>query len=110
MTTCCGGKLGADYFVANWEKRGPKNSAVKEEGKAPNVWSRGGFQVSRRKSRPVWGGFFVDGDSREQLLHLDGEGFGEFEAEGGLGRQDDLLFPGVGPPAVPLGHCFSDLA
>ena len=37
MTTCCGGKLGADYFVANWEKRGPKNSAVKEEGKAPNV-------------------------------------------------------------------------
>jgi len=37
MTTCCGDKLGADYFVANWEKRGPKNSAVKEEAKAPIV-------------------------------------------------------------------------
>jgi len=30
-------KLGGDYFVADWEKRGPKNSAVKEEAKAPNV-------------------------------------------------------------------------
>jgi hypothetical protein len=30
-------KLGGDYFVADWERRGPKNSAVKEEAKAPNV-------------------------------------------------------------------------
>jgi hypothetical protein len=30
-------KLGGDYFVASWEKRSPKNSAVKEEAKAPNV-------------------------------------------------------------------------
>jgi hypothetical protein len=30
-------KLGGDYFVANWEMRGPKNSAVKEETKTPNV-------------------------------------------------------------------------
>ena len=30
-------KLGGDYFVADWEKRGPKNSAAKEEGKASNV-------------------------------------------------------------------------
>ena len=30
-------KLGGDYFVAPWEKRGPKNFAVKEEAKAPNV-------------------------------------------------------------------------
>jgi hypothetical protein len=30
-------KLGGDYFVADWERRSPKNSAVKEEAKAPNV-------------------------------------------------------------------------
>jgi hypothetical protein len=30
-------KLGGDYFVADWEKRGPKNSAVKEEVEVPNV-------------------------------------------------------------------------
>ena len=30
-------KLGGDYFLASWEKRGPKNSAVKEEAKASNV-------------------------------------------------------------------------
>lgn len=30
-------KLGGDYFVADWEKRGPKNSAVNGEEKAPNV-------------------------------------------------------------------------
>jgi hypothetical protein len=30
-------KLGGDYFVADWERRGPKNSAVKEEAKASNV-------------------------------------------------------------------------
>jgi hypothetical protein len=30
-------KLGGDYFVADWERRGSKNSAVKEEGKASNV-------------------------------------------------------------------------
>ena len=29
-------------------------------------------------------------------LHLYGQGFGEFEAEGGLGGQDELLVPGVG--------------
>ena len=28
-------KLGGDYFLASWEK--PKNSAVKEATKAPNV-------------------------------------------------------------------------
>ena len=30
-------KLGGDYFVADWEKRGSNNSAVNEEAKAPNV-------------------------------------------------------------------------
>lgn len=30
-------KLGGDYFLASWEKRGPKNSAVKEEAKEPNL-------------------------------------------------------------------------
>jgi hypothetical protein len=30
-------KLGIDYFVAPWEKRGPRNSAVKEEERMPNV-------------------------------------------------------------------------
>jgi hypothetical protein len=30
-------KLGGDYFLASWEKRGPKNAAVKEEAKALNV-------------------------------------------------------------------------
>jgi hypothetical protein len=30
-------KLGGDYFLASWEKRGPKNSAVNEEAKGPNV-------------------------------------------------------------------------
>jgi hypothetical protein len=30
-------KLGGDYFIADWKKRGPKNSAVKEEAKEPNV-------------------------------------------------------------------------
>ena len=30
-------KLGGDYFVAGREKRGPKNSAVQEEAKAPNA-------------------------------------------------------------------------
>jgi len=30
-------KLGGDYFIAPWEKPGPKNPAVKEEVKAPNV-------------------------------------------------------------------------
>ncbi len=29
-------------------------------------------------------------------LHLYGQGFGEFEAEGGLGGLDDLIVPGVG--------------
>jgi hypothetical protein len=29
--------LGGDYFVASWEERGPKNPAVKEEAKAPNI-------------------------------------------------------------------------
>jgi hypothetical protein len=29
------------------------------------------------------------------LLHLDGNGFGEFEAEGRLGGQDNLFLPGV---------------
>ncbi len=32
-----GEKLGGDYFLASWEKRGPKNSAVKEEAKASNA-------------------------------------------------------------------------
>ena len=31
------GKLGGDYFVADWEKRGPNNSAVKEEGKTQEL-------------------------------------------------------------------------
>ena len=30
------------------------------------------------------------------ILFFYGEGFGEFEAEHGLGRQDNLLLPGVG--------------
>jgi hypothetical protein len=30
-------KLGGDYFVAGWEKRGAENSTVKEETKAQNV-------------------------------------------------------------------------
>ena len=30
-------KLGGDYFVADWERRGPKNSGVKEEAEASNV-------------------------------------------------------------------------
>ena len=30
-------KLGGEYFVADWERRGPKDSVVKEEAKAPNV-------------------------------------------------------------------------
>jgi len=54
-------------------------------------------RIVRVLGQPRWGGFFVDvGDSWEQLLHLDGEGFGEFEAEGGLGGQDNLLLSGVG--------------
>lgn len=28
-------ELGGDYFLASWEKRGSKNSAVKEEAKTP---------------------------------------------------------------------------
>ncbi len=34
--------------------------------------------------------------SRYLPLHFYSQGFGEFEAEGGLGGQDDLLVPGVG--------------
>jgi hypothetical protein len=30
-------KLGGDYFVADWEKRGPKNFAAKEGTKEPNA-------------------------------------------------------------------------
>jgi hypothetical protein len=37
-----------------------------------------------------WGGSFGRGWLSGLLLHLDGEGFGEFEAEGGLGGQDNL--------------------
>ena len=45
----------------------------------------------------MWGGFFVDaGDSWEQLLQLDDQGFGECEAEGGLDGKDNFLLPGVG--------------
>jgi hypothetical protein len=29
--------MGGDYFLASWEMRGSKNSAVQEEAKAPNV-------------------------------------------------------------------------
>ena len=31
------GKLGGEYLVADWERRGPKNFAAKEETKAPNA-------------------------------------------------------------------------
>src|SRR6202521_2483910 len=51
-----------------------------------------------QKSRP-WGGGVVSFGctcSGYLPLHLYGQGFGEFEAEGGLGGQDDLLVPGVG--------------
>src|SRR6266851_5795277 len=58
--------------------------------------SRDGFQVSRGESRPVGRLSFGRGSPREMLLLLDGEGFGEFEAEGGLGGQDNLVPPGVG--------------
>jgi hypothetical protein len=30
-------KLGGDYFLASWEKRGSKNSALKEEAETSNV-------------------------------------------------------------------------
>jgi len=50
----------------------------------------------RRKSRPVGRLPLAVGNSSDLLLHLDGEGFGEFEAESGLGGQDNLLLPGVG--------------
>ena len=30
-------KLGGDYFIASWERRGPKGSAVKEEANAKRV-------------------------------------------------------------------------
>ena len=30
-------KLGGDYFLASWEKRGLKGSAVREDTKASNV-------------------------------------------------------------------------
>ena len=30
-------KLGGDYFVAAWERRGPKNAAVKEEANASKI-------------------------------------------------------------------------
>src|SRR5713226_1667325 len=50
----------------------------------------------RRKSRPVGRLPLAVGNSSDLLLHLDGEGFGEFEAESGLGGQDNLLLPRVG--------------
>ena len=53
--------------------------------------------AERKKAARRWGGFVLDvGNSCDLLLQLDGEGFGEFEAEGGLGGQDNLLLPGIG--------------
>jgi hypothetical protein len=49
------------------------------------------------KSALVWATFLWTWVTRrEQLLHLDGDGFGECEAQGGLGGQDNLLVRGVG--------------
>ncbi len=44
------------------------------------------------------------------MLHLDGQGFGEFEAEGGLSGQDNLLLPGVGRSrgACTCAQCGAD--
>ncbi|HEX4921348.1 MAG TPA: hypothetical protein VFV92_11480, partial [Candidatus Bathyarchaeia archaeon] len=39
------------------------------------------------------------------LLLLDGEGFGEFEAQHGLGGQDNLLLPGVCRSRFLRGLC-----
>ena len=56
---------------------------------------RSGFNFE--KSRRVWVAFLWTWVTRrEQLLHLDGDGFGECEAQGGLGGQDNLLVRGVG--------------
>jgi hypothetical protein len=47
--------------------------------------------------KPPWGGGFVSFGSTCSAVsatNLYGQGFGEFEAEGGLGGQDDLLGPG----------------
>jgi len=53
--------------------------------------------AERKKAARRCGGFVWDvGNSCDLLLQLDGEGFGEFEAEGGLGGQDNLLLPGIG--------------
>jgi hypothetical protein len=48
--------------------------------------------------KPPWGGGFVSFGSTCSAVsatNLYGQGFGEFEAEGGLGGQDDLLVPRV---------------
>src|SRR6266853_794847 len=52
--------------------------------------------ISRIKEPPRWAAFPLVGGLSGLVLLLDGEGFGEFEAEGGLGGQDNLLLPGVG--------------
>jgi hypothetical protein len=49
------------------------------------------------KEPPRWAAFPLGGDGcRVYLLLLDGEGFGEFEAESGLGGQENLFLPGLG--------------
>jgi parallel beta-helix repeat protein len=50
----------------------------------------------KRKAAQMGGLSFGWGWLSGLVLHLDGEGFGEFEAEGGLGGQDNLLLPCVG--------------
>src|ERR1700693_5778284 len=53
---------------------------------------------------PGGAGLFGCGQVVPFTLHLNGDGFGECEAEGGLGRHDNLLLPGVGRSRGPCAR------
>jgi len=74
------------------------------------VPGRAGTSSGRKAAR---GGGFEFKALRTGLryaLHLNGDGFREFEAEGGLGGQDNLLIPGIGRSRGSRAstHCCAD--
>jgi hypothetical protein len=85
----CGSRILRGGGVSFW---------LSDAGIGQRCWA--GFQVELglRQAEAARGGGFEFKALRTGLryaLHLNGDGFREFEAEGGLGGQDNLLIPGI---------------
>jgi hypothetical protein len=88
--------------VRGWEARSTKHSSLRSPPVvrifAPGAEVGSIAQEHCDAEKPPWGGGFVSFGSTCSAVsatNLYGQWFGEFEAEGGLGGQDDLLVPGV---------------